>query len=132
MKNSKFDALYDNIILEQYHHNFGFWNAKKCGEKIGNMLDKRLRGGLFKSGLLDDLNDTFVPKKWFDFSKKLSKSKEGGLDIVNYSVNTCKIQIRFTVDLTEKDAELLIYGEKKDGKYLPLLEKRKKTWRTIF
>lgn len=72
---------------------------------------------------LESLNDLFVPKKWFDFNKIFKKSAE--MEIINYNVTGCKIQVRLSVELEITDADLFLYGEKENGMFKPLLKKPK-------
>jgi hypothetical protein len=113
MKNSKFDKIYieniNNIITEKYHHKYvGGWNQKTAGAAIGNML----KSAVFKE--LESLNDLFVPKSWFDF-KNVFKSKEKSdesLNIINYNVAGCMIQVTMETD-DQKAIKNLIYGKEK-------------------
>lgn len=110
MKNSKFNKIYteniNNIITEKYHHKFlGGWNQKTAGEAIAKMLKSAVRKDI------ESLNDLFVPKSWFDFKKVFKEEPE--LNIINYNVTGCKIQVRLSAKLVENDILNLLYGKKK-------------------
>jgi hypothetical protein len=122
MENSKFNKIYteniNNIITEKYHRKIGFWNADKASKSVASMLKDAI-----KDEYVNEFNDSFVPKKWFNF-KKIFKSKPE-IEISSFGASNCKIRLLYTIEMNQDETFKLVYGDSKKGKLLPFLESPK-------
>ena len=122
MENNKFDNIYkdtvSNIITEKYHRTIGFWTANKAAKSVASMLRSAIRKEYVK-----EFNDSFVPKKWFNF-EKLFESKPA-VEILSYGTSNCKIRLIYTISMNQDETFKFVYGDSKGGKLFPFLKNPK-------
>lgn len=122
MENNKFDKIYkdtvSNIITEKYHRNIGFWTANKASKSVASMLKNAI-----KDEYVNEFNDSFVPKKWFDFEKLFELKPK--IEISSFGASNCKIRLLYTISMNQDETFKFIYGDSKGGKLLPFLKNPK-------